>query len=491
MIADAVGAAVHTSGRTVIASGLVVIVALGSIAVINGHIFLEIAVAASLVVACCVVAGLTLLPALLALLGPWVGKGALPRRLQPAGIAGGVLVSRSRWSRWAWFILRRPVRLGLLSLLLLGAAATSVVSVNLGLDLGLNSLRDTPAGRGYQIVTDAFSAGSVGPVQVLGCSRTHGLDTAALDGVARLTEALRADRRVASVTSATDLLDRLAGGHTTAAVDRVAADPASRPALARLIDLDRDGRCALVNVVPGVPADSPTANRLLRDLRTELAPRAFAGTDIEVLTGGLTAQYLDLSDETAGKLPRVIVIVLAISFCYLVVVFRSLLVPVKAVLMNLLATAAALGLTVFVFQQGHGAGLIGFTSVGTLQAFLPVTLFALLFGLSMDYEVFLVRRMQEEWLRHRDNDRAVATAIAHTGRQISAAAAIMVAAFGSFLVADVLELQQFGFGLAVAVLIDATVIRLMLVPAFMALTARRNWWVPARLDRLLPALNLE
>jgi hypothetical protein len=173
--------------------------------------------------------------------------------------------------------------------------------------------------------------------------------------------------------------------------------------------------------------------------------------------------------------------------CYLLVFFRSLLLPAKAVVMNLLATAAALGLTVFVFQFGHGAHLLRFTSVGILQTYLPVALFAVLFGLSMDYEVFLVRRMQEEWRRGRDNSNTVATAIAHTGRQITAAATIMVAVFGSFLAADVLELQQFGFALAVAVLIDATAVRLLLVPAIMAVAIRANWWLPARLARLLPA----
>jgi RND superfamily putative drug exporter len=259
----------------------------------------------------------------------------------------------------------------------------------------------------------------------------------------------------------------------------------------RLIDTDRGGRCALLDIVLAVPVDSTAASRFVRDLRTELAPRALAGTRVDARTGGLTAQYADLAAETTGKLPLVVAIVLAVSFCYLLLVFRSLLLPAKAVVLNLVATAAALGLTVFVFQFGRGARVLDFHSVGTLQAYLPVALFALLFGLSMDYEVFLVRRIQEEWLRSGDNAEAVAVAVARTARQITAAAAIMVAVFASFLAAHVLELKQFGFGLSIAVLLDATAIRLLLVPAIMGIASRGNWWLPGVLARRLPSLRLE
>jgi len=167
------------------------------------------------------------------------------------------------------------------------------------------------------------------------------------------------------------------------------------------------------------------------------------------------------------------------------------LLPAVAVLLNPVATAAALGLTVFVFQMGHGARLLDFTSVGTLQAYLPVALFVLLFGLSMDYEVFLVRRIQEEWGKSHDNAASVTIALDRTARQITAGAAIMVAVFGSFLAAGVLELKQFGFGLAVAVLMDATVVRMLLVPAAMGMGGRANWWLPRVLARWLPTVEPE
>ena len=185
-------------------------------------------------------------------------------------------------------------------------------------------------------------------------------------------------------------------------------------------------------------------------------------------------------------------IVLLLSFCYLLVIFRSVLIPTKAVLMNLLATVAAFGLTTWVFVEGHLEQLFGFKSVGFVQTYLPIMVFALLFGLSMDYEVFLMGRMREEWLRTGDNDEAVVAGVAHTARAITSAAAIMAAVFGCFLVADVLELKEFGFALAVAVVLDATIVRLLLVPAIMKYLRRRGELVvPAWLDRILPDVRVD
>ena len=195
--------------------------------------------------------------------------------------------------------------------------------------------------------------------------------------------------------------------------------------------------------------------------------------------GGATAKIVDLSNATIAEIPLVLGLILALSLLFLTIVFRSVVLPVKAVAMNLLATGATVGIVIFIFQYGHGEKLLGFTSVGFIQVYLPLSIFALLFGLSMDYEVFLIRRMQETWLRTHDNELAVATGVEHTARPISAAAAIMVAVFGSFVTANVLELKQFGLGLALAIAIDATLIRLVLVPALMRLFGARNWWLPS------------
>lgn len=491
-VGDAIGMALQTSGRTIVTSGIIVIVALASMALINGHIFMEIAVASALVVACCLATALTLLPALLATLGRRVNAGALPRRLRPVDVSSSGGAAQGRWAGWARFVLRRPVLLGLPALVLLAVLAWPVSSIRLGLDWGLGALNDTPSGRGHQIVAASFSPGAVGPVDIIACARHAPLDTAQLDGLARLTAALHQDSRAARVTSLTDVLDQQFGGHSAGNLQEANQRPAVRSVVSRLVDVDKGSQCARVQVILAHPIDAPDSSGLVVDLRRTMAPDAFAGTGVEVKVGGLTAQHVDISAETVGKLPWVIAIVLALSFCYLLGVFRSIFVPAKAVVLTLLATAASLGLTVFVFQYGHGAGLLGFTSVGTLQAYLPVALFALLFGLSMDYEVFLVSRIQEEWLRGgHDNARAVATAVDHTARQITAGAAIMVAVFGSLLVAQVLELKQFGFGLAVAVFIDATVVRLLLVPAAMGLASGANWWLPRWLAAILPSWRPE
>ncbi|MGA7705357.1 MAG: MMPL family transporter, partial [Solirubrobacteraceae bacterium] len=203
------------------------------------------------------------------------------------------------------------------------------------------------------------------------------------------------------------------------------------------------------------------------------------------------AQGVDFSAETISKLPVVLGITLGMALLFLLVVFRSVVLPVKAVLMNLLATGATLGLVVVIFQDGHGEGLLGFASPGYIQTYLPLFMFVMLFGLSMDYEVFLIRRMQEAWVKTGDNRFAVASGVEHTARPITAAAAIMVAVFGSFVTVGILELQQFGFALAAAIAIDATLIRLVLVPALMCLLGQRNWWLPAWLERRLPRLELD
>jgi putative drug exporter of the RND superfamily len=490
-LVEAVGVALDTSGRTVLTSGAVVIVAMGSMIVMRGHIFVEITVATGLVVTCCVCAAVTLLPALLMTLGGRVNSGALPTRFRPAylGTGGSGL---SSWSaRWAGFVMRHPLRIGLPALALLCLTALPLTGVRLGLDLGVNSLRHAPSGRGVRLVAASFGQGMVGPAQLVICASGPSLDTADLHGLARLEAALRADPRVARIASATDLLDATVGGNTSADLARAAARGDLRPALSRVIDLDSGGRCALAEAVPAVPVDSRAATDLVHDIRARVGPRALAGTGARLYVGGLSAQDADLSAETTSKLPIVIAIVLTLSFGYLLVAFRSLLLPLKAILLNLLATASALGITVFVFQEGHGARLLGVASSGSLPAFLPVALFALLFGLSMDYEVFLVRRMREEWQHSHDNVTAITVAMAHTARPIMAAATIMAAVFGSFLVANSLELQQIGFALAVAILLDAIFIRLLLVPAIMAIAGDANWWLPAALARRLPAARSE
>ncbi|MCC3332130.1 MMPL family transporter [Nocardia abscessus] len=447
-IAEATGVAIATSGRTIAFSGVVVGISVCSFFIMESPIFREVGTGVLVSVICTLIAALTLLPAVLAVLGPRVNKWQLPPKWRPADVRWDSAAAHGLWARWAHLVMRRPVLFATAAVAVLVVAALPIGSLRYGIDLGTTSMGDQPTARAQLVLDRSFSPGAVSPVQVV----ITGPGDDALDN---------AGRQQADLLATT-----LSGDHRVGDIET----------------LTNDGRI-LLNVVPKVAIDSGEAIALVRHIRDDLAEDM---PNTQVLVGGATAAFVDLSDETTQKLPWVIMLVLGMSLLFLLVIFRSIAVPVKAVLMNLLATAAATGLTVAVFQWGYGAGLLGFTSPGFLQVYIPITVFVLLFGLSMDYEVFLIRRIQEAWEDSHDTDSAIAVGIEHTARPITAAAAIMVAVFGSFLIAPVPELKQFGFSLAIAITIDATLVRLVLVPALIKLFGDWNWWLPAGLDRVLP-----
>jgi putative drug exporter of the RND superfamily len=251
------------------------------------------------------------------------------------------------------------------------------------------------------------------------------------------------------------------------------------------------GNAAVIQVFPSTSPQSEETADLVERLRDDVIPPATEGTDVEVLVGGLTAGATDYSNYTYERLPLFIGLVLLLSFLLLMTVFRSLLVPLKAVIMNLLSIGAAYGVIVAVFQWGWGKDLIGVAESGPVEAWAPMMLFAIVFGLSMDYEVFLLSRIKEEYDRTGDNATAVADGLAATARVITAAAAIMILVFSAFVLGDDRAIKLFGFGLAVAVFLDATIVRLILVPATMELLGDRNWWIPKWLDRILPTVRVE
>jgi len=450
-IAEAAGSAMATSGRTVLFSGVVVAISMCSLFIVNSSVFREISVAVLIVVVCTLAAAWTLLPAVLAMLGARVNKGSLPARFQPADIQPGALENTGGWARWAHTIMRHPIVAGVAAVAILVLAALPVGDMRYGIDLGTASLTGKPSAKAQQVLERSFGPGVVSPVQIVltGPGDTP-LQAAGAQQAQRLAAAVSHDSRVSAV------------------------------------DTQQVGGRVLIDAVPSVPIDSSAATTLVQHIRDDLVPQATAHTSTVALVGGATAVFLDLTHETNAKVPYILLLVLGLSLLFLLVVFRSVVLPVKAVAMNLLATAAAMGLTVAVFQWGHGSSVLNFTSVGFLQVYLPISVFVMLFGLSMDYEVFLIRRMQEVWQQTRDNATAVATGIEHTARPIAAAAAIMVAVFGSFMIANVLELKQFGLALAAAIALDATLIRLVLVPALMRLLGHWNWWTPSVLERLLP-----
>jgi RND superfamily putative drug exporter len=452
-IADAVGASVASSGRTIMYSGIIVGLSLTSLLVVPAAIYREFVMGALVTVICTVGVGLTLLPAMLAQFASRIDVGSLPARLQPAEVRADIAEGEGGWARWALAVMRRPVTVACVLFVVLIASMAPILGLRYGLDIAFKSISQTPSGKGAAVLAHSFAPGMVGPIDVVvtgsGAPESRASVRSARRGAHLLAAKLRHDRRVAGLA-----LSTYAG--------RV-----------------------LLTVTPSVSVDSPAAYALVKYIRTSSTRGS------TVLVGGWTALAVDASDTVNGKLPEVLAITLGLALMFLLIVFRSVVLPIKAVLMNLLATGATLGLVVLIFQEGHGESLLGFTSPGFIQSFLPMFMFVMLFGLSMDYEVFLIRRMQETWEKTADNRLAVASGVEHTARPISAAAAIMVAVFGSFLTANILELKQFGFALAAAVAIDATLIRLALVPALMCLFGDRNWWLPAGLGRLLPRLDLD
>ena len=487
-VPHSVGAAMATSGLTILFSGSIVAISLFSLFVVNSPLFRGMAFGAVLVVVCTLLVTWTMLPAFLAVLGDRVNKGRL-RRLEPADEKTGAQ-KPSAWERWARTVLSHPwIAVPAAALLLLFALPT--FGIKLGIDLGMSALSDTPSGKGAMVLEKSFSAGAMSPVQVLASHEGSGaLTQSDLTTIDAFTTALSKDHRVAGVFSIATLLRQTTGKVSPQALQQLEQVPEAETILNQTVNVGNGGDRTIVTIVPKAPPDSTEASNLVKDVRSDIIPAQTGTTGPQMLVGGETAQFVDLSKETLAKLPVVMTIVLTLSFLYLLVVFRSVLMPAKAVLMNLLATGAAFGLTAWVFQGGHLESAFGFTSVGFIQVYLPVIVFAVLFGLSMDYEVFLIGRMREEYVRTGDNEYAVAKGIAHTARPIAAAALIMAAVFGCFLIADMLELKEFGFALAIAVVLDATLVRLLLVPAFMKVAGDANWWLPKFLDRHLPRIQV-
>ncbi|WP_063044215.1 MMPL family transporter [Nocardia pseudovaccinii] len=436
-IAAAVGTALDTTGRTILASGFIVMISLSALSVVGLPMLNGVAIGVVVAVIATLIAAFTLLPALLAALGPAVNRAALPLRLRPAEVRSAT--ASSAWARWAHTVMGRPVLFGAIGVGLLLAAAAPITGIRYGVDMGLTSLADRPTGQATELVADNFGPGLLAPIEVV----ATGPDCGPL------------------------------GDETRSDADRFIAELSRDPRIATVLPQQSDGRILAI-VVPKAAFDSTAATDVVADIRS----RATSLDGVEIRVGGTSAAFADVSHRITARFPWVITLVLTVSLAFLIVAFRSVVLALEAILLNLLATGAALGLTVAVFQYGVGESALGFHSTGFLQVYLPMLVFAVLFGLSMDYEVFLIRRMKEHWDEIGDNTAAVADGLQRTARPITAAAAIMVAVFASFLTANVLELKQIGFALAVAITIDALLVRLVLVPAFMQLFGRWNWWLP-------------
>jgi len=438
--ADAMARTLGTAGRTITFSGAIVATSLLPVAVFDLPFFGEAAIGCMIVVAVMVVLSLTLLPALLLGLGDRLDRWSLPKRGGPGAGAGG-----NGWERWARAVMRRPRPILVAGIAVLLLAAVPVAGLQTGVDLNARAMPKEESVKALTALEDHFPAAALAPLEVL-VQADRGSAAAATDHALGV---LRADARLAGVQT-----------------QPLGAD------------------AVLLQAIPRVGVDTNAAEQLIRDLRAEFRAGAPPGTHAAVT--GVTAETVDFSDETNNMTPWVVGSALLLSFVLLLGVFRSPVLAVKAIVLNLLSVGASFGLVVLVFQHGFGEDLLGFTSPGYIQSWTPLTLFMLLFGLSMDYEVFLVTRMREEWERTGDTVGAVAFGLQRTGGVVTSAAAIMVAIFASFILNPIPEMKQVGFGLAAAVLIDATIVRAALVPAFMRVAGRWNWWMPARLGRLLP-----
>ncbi|MBI5948160.1 MAG: MMPL family transporter [Chloroflexi bacterium] len=449
--AAAVALAIDTAGRAVLFAGLTVVLAVLGLIAMGRNLNLGLAVGTSLTVLLTMAAAVTLLPAVLGFVGRKIDWLALPfARPKPESST-----RHSIWWRWSRVVQRRPWPAAVGALALLLVLALPVLSLRLGFGDAGNDPRGDTTREAYDLLSTGFGPGFNGPLLIAASTPGGDADVALLRQVA---EQLRKTPGIAAVT-----------------------DPI----------LNQAGDAAILQVYPATSPQDEATTTLVKTIRRSVLPSIPGTGKLELKVGGATAGVVDFSSYTAERMPLFLGAVLALSFLLLMAVFRSLLVPLKAVIMNLLSVGAAYGVVVAVFQWGWGASLIGLGKDGPIEAWVPMMLFAVVFGLSMDYEVFLLSRIREEFDRTGDNGLAVADGLAATGRVITAAALIMVLVFSSFILSDNRALKLMGLGLSVAVFVDATLVRMVLVPATMELLGKRNWWLPAWLGRVLPVIHVE
>jgi len=447
---DAAIAAVDTAGRAVLFAGITVIISLMGMLLLGISFLYGVAMAAAIAVLFTMIAALTLLPALLTIAGKRVDRLRIPGlgKREPS------TAEDTRWFRWSREIQKRPV----LSAVLSGGLLLLLCVPTLSLRLGSNDAGTDPAGsstrEAYDLLAEGFGPGFNGPFAMVAALPGKGEDEA----LVTLRNQMKNEEGVAKVTAIT-------------------LNPAENTGVFQLY--------------PTTSPQSADTTKLLDHIRNDVLPPIEQKTGAQMHVGGITAIFEDFGDAISEKLPLFIGVVVLLSALLLMIVFRSLLVPLKAMVMNLLSIGAAFGLIVAVFQWGWGASIIGVDGTGPIISFFPVFLFSIVFGLSMDYEVFLMSRIHEEWESSHDATESVTRGLALTGRVITAAAAIMVTVFASFMLGEDRIIKLFGLGLASAVLIDAVIIRSVLVPAIMQLFGKSAWYIPAWLDRILPKLHVE
>ena len=441
--------ALDTSGRAVLFAGSTVCIALLGILVLGLGFLNGLAVASALTVVFTVLAAVTLLPALLGVFKMRVLSRRQRRRLAAAPAAHG---SAGPWARWAGTVERRPAVLAVAAAVVMAVLAIPVLGLRLGSSDQGNDPSATTTRQAYDLLAEGFGPGFNGPLLL-----------------------------VAQTGSAAD----------EAALRTLEAGLPRVPDVTGVTMLAATGGTEVIQVTPATSPEAKATSDLITTLRNDVIPAAERGTTLRVYVGGISATFADFAAVVVAKLPWFILTIVGLSFLLLVVAFRSLLIPATAAVMNLLAAAASFGVLTAFFQWGWGTDVFGLGQAGPVEAFLPVVTLAILFGLSMDYQVFLVSRMNEEWVHGRRNSVAVRTGQVETARVITAAATIMICVFLTFSFMGSRDIAEFGIGLAAAVALDAFILRTVLVPAMMHLFGNANWWLPRWLDRRLPHLAIE
>jgi RND superfamily putative drug exporter len=476
-VEEAAGRAVATSGSAVLFAGVTVMIAICGLAIAGIPVVTTMGLMVAMTVAVMVALALTLLPALLGFAGHKIDRSRLPglRRVGQASIGADGTARETFWHRWGRQVSAHPWRWFATGVLVLGVLTVPVFSMRLGMTDNGTSPESLTTRQSYDLLAEGFGPGFNGPLLL-----SVELDGTPVEALAPLERAI-AD---------------------TPGVDSVAP-----------IQPNHDGTAAVLRVIPDTSPQDDATTQLVHHLRDDVIPAAVADTPgVQVHIGGQTAVFIDMSDKISSRLPWFLGAVIVLSVLLLTMVFRSVAVPLKAAVMNLLSIGAAYGVIVAVFQWGWLKGLFGVEETIPIVSFMPMMLFAILFGLSMDYEVFLLSRVREEYLHRRDNPppdptlppfeaataspndantAAVIEGLSATARVITSAALIMISVFAAFVLGDDPVIKMFGLGLATAVFIDATIVRLVLVPATMNLLGDRNWWLPGWLDRILPRMDVE
>jgi RND superfamily putative drug exporter len=447
-VQESIRIAMTTSGRSVLFAGIIVCISMLGLFTVGLSFLNGVGVAASISVIISMIASLTLLPAFLSILGKNIDRLKMPFRKLHQEEEGG-----KGWKKWADKIQANPVRWAISSTLILLFICVPVTQIRLGSSDSGNDAAGTTTRQAYDTLAKGFGAGYNGPITLLADVSNQKTPESA----AKAIQVIRAQSDVAEVL----------------------------PAIPT-----KDGKYQLITVYPKSSPQSEETSAFIAELREDVIPAIEQETGVTIQVGGLVAIFKDFGDVLTSKLLKFVLSVVILSMLLLMILFRSLLIPLKAAAMNLLSICAAFGVVVAGFQWGWFEPILG-TTTGPIESFLPIMLFAILFGLSMDYEVFLVSRIHEEWIKSGDSRESVSKGLAATGSIITAAAAIMIVVFMAFVFLGERTIQLFGVGLAVAVLIDATIIRSTLVPSLMQLAGRWNWYLPSFIERRLPKIRLE